>query len=145
MSFRRLGTQAYKSHSSQCCGVKLIDTQCKTVAVMVSYDSILHVCDLCGHEVCREFLVNAILVHMKQARAEQPWLPPLVWKYLNEATIDSCCYRQNEQEKRHAYDQWVREIEHGSFTPLVFSASGGMGPTARVFYKPNITKPTARP
>ena len=26
-------------------------------------------------------------------------------------------------------------IEHGSFTPLVFSASGGMGPTARVFYK----------
>jgi len=29
----------------------------------------------------------------------------------------------------------VREIEHGSFTPLVFSASGGMGPTARVFYK----------
>jgi len=29
----------------------------------------------------------------------------------------------------------VREIEHGSFTPLVFSASGGMGPTARVFYR----------
>ena len=45
------------------------------------------------------------------------------------------CYRRNEQEKRRAYDQRVREIEHGSFTPLVFSASGGMGPTARVFYK----------
>jgi len=29
----------------------------------------------------------------------------------------------------------VCKIEHGSFTPLVFSASGGMGPTARVFYK----------
>ena len=41
----------------------------------------------------------------------------------------------NEQEKRRAYDQRVREIEHGSFTPLVFSASSGMGPTARVFYK----------
>ena len=45
------------------------------------------------------------------------------------------CYRWNEQEKRCAYDQRVREIEHGSFTPLVFSASGGMGPAARVFYK----------
>ena len=29
----------------------------------------------------------------------------------------------------------MREIEHGSFTPLVLSASGGMGPTASVFYK----------
>ena len=45
------------------------------------------------------------------------------------------CYRRNEQEKRRTYDQRVRVIEHGSFTPLVFSASGGMGPTARVFYK----------
>ena len=45
------------------------------------------------------------------------------------------CYCRNEQEKRHAYEQRVREIEHRSFTPLVFSASGGMGPTARVFYK----------
>ena len=26
-------------------------------------------------------------------------------------------------------------MKHSSFTPLVFSASGGMGPTARVFYK----------
>ena len=54
-----------KFHRSQGCGVKLIDTYCKTVAVMVSYDSILHVCELCGHEVCREFLVNTIVVHMK--------------------------------------------------------------------------------
>ena len=45
------------------------------------------------------------------------------------------CYRRNEQEKRRAYDQRVREIEHGCFSPLVFSASGGMGPTAKVVYK----------
>ena len=29
----------------------------------------------------------------------------------------------------------VREIEHGSFTPLVFSAGGGMGSAAAVTYK----------
>ena len=47
----------------------------------------------------------------------------------------STCYRRNEQEKRRAYDQRVREVDHGCFSPLVFSASGGMGPTAKVVYK----------
>ena len=53
MSFMRLCLQAYKSHRSQFCGVKPISTiatPCETVAVMVSYDSILH-----GDEVCRQF------------------------------------------------------------------------------------------
>ncbi len=35
-------------------------------------------------------------------------------------------YRRNEQEKRRAYDQRVREVEHGNFSLLVFSASGGI-------------------
>ena len=39
------------------------------------------------------------------------------------------------QEKKREYDQRVREVEHGSFSPLVFSTSGGMGPTANVVYK----------
>ena len=45
------------------------------------------------------------------------------------------CYRRNEMEKRRAYDERIREIEHGSFSPLVFSTSGGMAPTANVVYK----------
>ena len=45
------------------------------------------------------------------------------------------CYRKNELEKRRAYDERIREIEHGSFSPLVFSAAGGMGETAKVVYK----------
>ena len=47
----------------------------------------------------------------------------------------SSCYRRNEQEKRSAYDQRVREVERGCFSPLVFTVSGGMGPTAKVVYK----------
>ena len=43
-------------------------------------------------------------------------------------------YKKNEKEKRNAYEQRVREIEHGSFTPLVFSATGGMGPAAKTTY-----------
>jgi len=36
----------------------------------------------------------------------------------------------DEQEKRCAYDERVREVERVCFSPLVFSASGGMGPSA---------------
>ena len=45
------------------------------------------------------------------------------------------CYRRNELEKKRAYDERVREIEHASFSPLVFCTSGGMAPTATVVYK----------
>ena len=45
------------------------------------------------------------------------------------------CYRKNELEKKRAYEERVREIEHGSFSPLVFSAAGGIGPIATVVYK----------
>ena len=44
------------------------------------------------------------------------------------------CYRKNEIEKRRAFDERVREIEHGNFSPLVFSISGGRGASATVVY-----------
>lgn len=45
------------------------------------------------------------------------------------------CYRKHEQEKKRAYEERVREVERGCFTPLVFSATGGMGPAASTVYK----------
>ena len=45
------------------------------------------------------------------------------------------CYRCHEREKRRSYDQRVREIEHGTFTPLVFSAAGGMGNAATIMFR----------
>ena len=53
---------------------------------------------------------------------------------LRASTIQDL-YRQKEQEKRRAYNERVREVKHGSFTPLIFSTSGGMGPAAEVTYK----------
>ena len=44
-------------------------------------------------------------------------------------------YRRNENEKRRAYEQRIIDVEHGSFTPLVLSATGGMGQAATVAYK----------
>ena len=44
-------------------------------------------------------------------------------------------YRRHENIKKRNYEQRVREVEHGSFTPLVFSASGGMAPAATTTFK----------
>ena len=45
------------------------------------------------------------------------------------------CYRRAELEKKRKYEEKIREVEHGTFSPLVFSCTGGMGPLATVVYK----------
>ena len=52
----------------------------------------------------------------------------------NRGLIPAAAYRKHECEKKRAYEH-VREVEHSSFTPLVLSASGGMGTEATIFYK----------
>ena len=47
----------------------------------------------------------------------------------------SAVYRRHENEKKRNYEARVREVEHGSFTLLVFSTSGGMGMLAATVYK----------
>ena len=49
----------------------------------------------------------------------------------NAPSIGKCSYHQhtaftNTKSMQRSYDQRVLEVEHGSFTPLVFSTSGGM-------------------
>ena len=44
-------------------------------------------------------------------------------------------YCLHEMKKRRQYDERVLKVEQGSFTPLVFSTSGGMGRQATVFFK----------
>ena len=43
-------------------------------------------------------------------------------------------YEINEKEKKRRYNNRILEVEHGRFTPLVFSATGGMGREAKKFY-----------
>ena len=44
-------------------------------------------------------------------------------------------YKQHENEKKRMYAQRVLESEKGSFTPLVYTTSGGMGPECSRFHK----------
>ena len=43
--------------------------------------------------------------------------------------------RKHELCKKRSYDARIREVEHSSFTPLIFSATGGMAAEATIFYK----------
>ena len=43
-------------------------------------------------------------------------------------------HRRNEQEKTRAYGERIQHVDHGTFTPLVFTTSGGMGSKAKCFY-----------
>ena len=43
------------------------------------------------------------------------------------------CYKCKEK-KKWAYEQRILDVEHGTFTPLVFNTSGGMERLARTYY-----------
>ena len=55
--------------------------------------------------------------------------------FFNRSSSISNCYRKHEAEKRRAYEQRLLEVEHSTFTPLVFSATGGMAKQCSTFYK----------
>ena len=45
------------------------------------------------------------------------------------------CYKLNEREKKTDYSSGIFNVEQGSFTPLVFSITGGMGKEFSTFVK----------
>ena len=44
-------------------------------------------------------------------------------------------YKCHEDGKKREYGHQVRDIEHGVFTPVVFTSTGGMGHEATAFYR----------
>ena len=44
-------------------------------------------------------------------------------------------YAEQEREKRGCYNDRVLQVEKGSFTPLIFTTTGGMGPESTRFHK----------
>ena len=52
-------------------------------------------------------------------------MPPNVDSH-KDLTLDQV-YRLHENEKKRMYEPRVLEVEQASFTPLVFTTTGGMG------------------
>ena len=53
--------------------------------------------------------------------------------YLN--TDPQQLYVQHEREKKRTYNDRILQVEKGSFSPLIFSTTGGMGPESTRFHK----------
>uniref|UniRef100_A0A1X7V7V8 Uncharacterized protein n=1 Tax=Amphimedon queenslandica TaxID=400682 RepID=A0A1X7V7V8_AMPQE len=49
-------------------------------------------------------------------------------------TLESC-YRDNELKKKGKYELRVKEVEHSSFIPRIFSTLGGSSPFNTSFLK----------
>ena len=44
-------------------------------------------------------------------------------------------FKEHEKGKKRGYYSYIMNVEHGTFTPLVFSLRGGEGPEAFMFHK----------
>ena len=53
----------------------------------------------------------------------------------NQSSSISATYVRHEKAKKRSYEERLREIEHASFVPLVFSTTGGMGKQSASLYK----------
>ena len=56
----------------------------------------------------------------------------------NRSRTLAATFRRHEAEKRRAYEEHIRKVEHGRFTLLVFSSSGGMRKAATTTYSISI-------
>ena len=57
----------------------------------------------------------------------------------------SATYQQHEKLKRRDYEQQIQEVEHGSFTPIILSATGGMASAAQVTFKRMVSMLATKP
>ena len=57
---------------------------------------------------------------------------PLAPSYRNQTL--TAAHRSNENAKKRCYRERIQQVEHGSFTPLVFTCFGGMSVECRKFY-----------
>ena len=57
---------------------------------------------------------------------------PNAKRYINHTLSKS--YEINEKEKKKCYNERILQVEHEGFTPLVMSATGGMGRECKEFY-----------
>ena len=63
----------------------------------------------------------------------------------NQRHHPSASYRHHENLKKRAYEQCIRDVEDGSFTPLLFSVTGGLGRIApTTTYKRLASMPSSK-
>jgi hypothetical protein len=83
---------------------------------------------------CARLDVSARGIWVKGSRAffDVRVFNPLAPSYFNQTL--KATHKSNEAAKKREYGERVLQVEHGTFTPLVFSSLGGMSPECSHFY-----------
>ena len=78
-----------------------------------------------GDEARLDIRARGLWERGQQAFLDTRVFDPNASRYLN-TSIQQCC-NINEKEKKRNYSERILQIDHSTFTPLVFSLYGGMG------------------
>ena len=85
----------------------------------------LHFASNIAPEARMDIVANGLWLPMQSAYMDVRVFHPNAPSYIKQPMIS--LYKSREAAKRQAYGQRVREVEGGTFTPLVMSTSGGVG------------------
>ena len=116
---------------------KMLTEVCKDVAVEptsipLTGENMKYKSAIIGNEARLDVRVRGFWIYGQQAFLDVRVFDPNASRYVNVSLPQ--CYRGNESEKKRHYSERILQVDHGSFTPLVFSIYGGMGREYQMFY-----------
>ena len=78
-------------------------------------------------------MVGGFWSTMRQAFFDVKVVSPLARSYAN--LTPASLFRMAEKSKNREYKERIREVEHGDFSPLVFTTAGGLAPQSQIVIK----------
>ena len=114
----------------------LLKEVCKDIRVEPQFEQltgeILHPSTINGNDARFDICARGFWQAGQMAFFELRVFNPTAKRYVNQEI--SKTYEVNEKEKKKLYNERILQIEHGSFTPLVMSETGGMGQECKKFH-----------
>ena len=73
------------------------------------------------------------MLALNEAEGKDSWSNYIRHSFFSSSP-DQQIYREHEDKKKRLYANRVLEVEHGTFTPLVFTTTGGMADECKRFH-----------
>ena len=108
------------------------DVEVEAKLILLTGEQLQYRSAIAGDEARLDIRARSFWVRGQEAFLDIRVFDPNANKNLN-ATLPRC-HKINEKEKKRNYNNRILQIEHGTFTPLVFSIYGSMGREFAKFY-----------
>ena len=95
-------------------------------------ETLSHISAITSNEARADVSAKSLWIRGQTAYGDVRVFNPLAKCYLNQSL--QAGYKRNENEKKRSYNERIINIDHGSFTPLIFSCFGGMGRECSRYY-----------